>query len=401
MYIVYTNISAMLKNYFKIAWRNIRNNKLFSFLNIFGLATGFTCCLLIALYIVRETSYDHHHKNADRLYEIATTFVKDGKDDPTPNTPAPMAAAMKHEFAEIEETTRIIQLFAEDKTLLQYKPDNNETKSFYETKGFAADSTFFRLFSYQFIEGNPRTCLDAPNTVVLNEELAQKLFGNEGALNKIIKISSNTNGDTSFTVTGVFRPSKKPTQIDARFFISMKGGNLQTFIASQTDMAGNNMFQTFLLLKPGANAKALEAKFPAFVDKYIGTALKNMGFHKKQFLIPVKEMHLYSGLNSNISAVGSIASLYILGSIALFTLLLACINFMNLSTARSSKRSSEVGIRKVLGAEKHSLIKRFIGESILMSFIALFLALAITLLSLPFFSYISGAALLLDLSTQW
>src|SRR5215217_5178873 len=390
----------MLQNYFKIAWRNIKNNKLFSFINIFGLSVGFSCCLLITLYIVHETGYDHHHKNADRLYEVATTFVKDAKNDPMPNTPAPMAAAMKQEFPEIDETTRILQLFAEDKTLLQYKPGNGETKSFYETKGFAADSTFFRLFSYQFIEGNPNTCLNVPNTVVINEEIAQKLFGNERALNKTIKISSNTNGDTSFTVTGVFRPLKKPTQINGRFFISMKGGNLQQFVTAQTDMAGNNMFQTFLLLKPGTNAKALEGKFPAFIDKYVGAALKSMGFYKKQFLIPVKKMHLYSGLKSNISAVGSLDSLYILGSIALFTILLACINFMNLSTARSSKRSSEVGIRKVLGAEKHSLIKQFIGESLLMSLIALLLAFGIAALVLPFFSYISGTELSLDFSAQ-
>jgi putative ABC transport system permease protein len=391
----------MLQNYFKIAWRNIRNNKLFSFLNIFGLSVGFTCCLLIALYIVHETSYDHHHTNAGRLYEIATIFVKDGKEDPKPNTPAPMAAAMKQEFPEIEETTRIVQLFAEDKTLLQYKPDNNEQKSIYETRGFAADSTFFRLFSYQFIEGNPRNCLDAPNTVVLSEEIAKKFFGNEPALNKTIRISSNTNGDSSFTVSGVFRPYNKPTQIDARFFISMKGGNLQQFITGQTDMAGNNMFQTFLLLKPGTNANALQAKFPAFVDKYIGKVLKSMGFYKKQFLIPVKDMHLYPGLDSNISAVGSIASLYILGSIALFTLLLACINFMNLSTARSSKRSSEVGIRKVLGALKGSLVKQFIGESVLMSCIALLLSFVMAFLALPFFSYISGTELVPDISSQW
>jgi putative ABC transport system permease protein len=391
---------TMLKNYFKTAWRSIKSNKLFSFINIFGLSVGFTCCLLITLFILHETTYDHHHKNADRLYEVATTFVKDGKDDPTPNTPAQMAAAMKQEFPEVEESTRILQLF-EDKTLVQYKRSDAEIKSFYETKGFAADSTFFRLFSYQFIAGNPNNCLDEPNTVVINEEIAKKVFGDEPALNKIIKISSNTNGDTSFTVTGVFRPLKTPTQINARFFISMKGGNLQQFIAAQTDMAGNNMFQTFLLLKPGANAKALEAKFPAFVEKYIGSALKSMGFYKKQFLIPVKEMHLYPGLNTNISTVGSLASLYILGSIALFTLLLACINFMNLSTARSSKRSSEVGIRKVLGAEKHSLIKQFIGESVLLSFIALLLAFGIASATLPFFSYISGTELALGFSTQW
>jgi putative ABC transport system permease protein len=391
----------MLQNYLKIAWRNIRNNKLFSFLNIFGLSIGFTCCLLVALYIGHETSYDHHHKNADRLYELATTFVKDGKDDPKPNTPGPMAAAMKQEYPEIEETTRLLQLFAEDKTLLQYKTDNKETKSFYETKGFAADSTFFRLFSYRFLEGDPRTALDAPNSVVINEEIARKLFGNEQALNKIIKISSNTNGDTTFTVTGVFRPSKQPTQIDGRFFISMKGGNIQQFAEGQTDMAGNNMFQTFLLLKAGTSAKALQSKFPAFVDKYIGEALRNMGFYKKQFLIPVKDMHLHSGMDSNISAVGSVTSLYILGSIAVFTLLLACINFMNLSTARSSKRSAEVGIRKVLGAVKGSLVKQFVGESVLMSCIALVLALGIAALSLPFFSYISGTELTINLATQW
>src|SRR5215217_1634788 len=143
------NALTMLKNHLKIAWRNIKSNKLFAFINIFGLSVGFTCCMLITLYILHETSYDHHHRNAEYLYEVATTFVKDGKNELAPNTPAPMAAAMKQEFPEIEETTRLLQLF-EDKTFLQYMPDAGETKSFYETNGFAADSTFFRLFSYQF-----------------------------------------------------------------------------------------------------------------------------------------------------------------------------------------------------------------------------------------------------------
>jgi putative ABC transport system permease protein len=390
----------MFRNYIKIAWRNIKSNKLYSFINIFGLTIGLTCCLLITLYIVHETSYDSYHKNINRLYELATTFVKDGKEDPKPNTPAPMAAAMKQEYPEIMETTRLLTLFAEDKTLIQYQPANEAPKSFYETKGYAADSTFFRLFNYHFIEGNPATCLNEPNTVVLNEEIAKKLFGNETALNKQIKISSNTNGDTTFTVTGVFRPLNKPTQIDARFFISMKGGGLESFITGQSDMAGNNMFQTFFLLKDGADPKALEAKFPAFVQKYIGESLKSLGFYKKQFLIPVRDLHLYSGMDVNISAVGSITSLYVLGSIALFTLLLACINFMNLSTARSSKRSAEVGIRKVLGAERRALIRQFIGESVVMSIVALLFAVLTTAAFLPVFSYLSGAQLKLDLSSD-
>lgn len=391
----------MLRNYIKIAWRNIKSNKLYSFINVFGLTIGLTCCLLITLYIVHETSYDKHHKNIDRLYELATTFVKDGKDDPKPNTPAPMAAAMKQEYPEIMETTRLLALFAEDKTLLQYQPTNETPRSFYETKGYAADSTFFRLFTYNFVEGNPATCLNEPNTVVLSEEIAKKLFGDERALNKVIKISSNSNGDTTFTVTGVFRPAGKPTQIDARFFISMKGGGLESFVSRQTDMAGNNMFTTFFLLKEGTDPKALEAKFPAFVQKYIGESLKAMGFYKKQFLVPVKDLHLYPAMDVNISPVGSITSLYVLGSIALFTLLLACINFMNLSTARSSKRSAEVGIRKVLGAERTGLIRQFIGESVLMSIIALVFARLITLFILPVFSYISGTQLNLSLSSDW
>lgn len=380
----------MIKNYLKIEWRNLMKNKVFSFINVFGLSIGLTCCILIALYIDHESSYDRYHKNIGQLYQLGTVFVKEGKRDKTPNTPAPMAAAMKQEFPEIAQATRIMALFAEDKTLVQYKEDNAPLKSFYETKGFLADSTFFRMFTYNFIEGNPATSLDNPNSVVLNEEIAHKLFGNSPALNKIIRISSNTNGDTNFVVTGVFRPVDKPTQIDASFIVSVKGGLMQGFIDRQTDMVGNNMFNTFLLLKPGTNAKDLETKFPAFVHKYIGEGLAKAGFYKEQFLIPVKDIHLKAGMSSDISAVGSVTYLYILASIAVFTLLIACINFMNLSTARSSKRAAEVGVRKVLGAEKKSLIRQFLGESILMSLIAFLLAIVFVQLLLPSFSAISG-----------
>jgi putative ABC transport system permease protein len=378
-------------------------SKVFSFINIIGLSAGLTCCMLIAVYLFNEINYDKYHKNIDQLYQLATTFVKDGKEDKTPNTPAPMAAAMKQEFPEISETARLMSLFAEDKTLLQYKESNAASKSFYETKGFMADASFFKLFTYNFIAGDAATALKEPNTIVLSEETAKKFFGNQPALNKVIHVNSNTNGEFDFKVTGVYRPIDKPSQIDARFFISIPGGNMEQVIKQQTDMIGNNMFNTFFLLKPGANAKKLEAKFPAFVDKYMGTGLKAAGFYKKQFLIPVKDLHLYSGLSNDMSSVGtvSVTYLYILASIALFTLLIACINFMNLSTARSSKRSAEVGIRKVLGAQKKSLVKQFLGESLLMSMIAFVIALCITKLLLPAFSSVSGRNLSLNFSEQW
>ena len=393
----------MIKNYLKIAWRNLLKNKIFSFINIIGLSVGLTCCMLIAVYLYNEESYDKYHKNIDQLYQLATTFVANGKEDKTPNTPAPMASAMKQEFPEIKETARLMALFAEDKTLLQYKEGNAAPKSFYETKGYVADASFFNLFTYNFIEGEAATALKDPNTIVLSEEIARKFFGNQPALNKLIHVNSNTNGEFDFKVAGVYRPVDKPSQVDARFFISIPGGNMEQMIKQQTDMIGNNMFNTFFLLKPGADAKKLEAKFPSFVNKYMGTGLKLAGFYKKQFLIPVKGLHLYSGMSNDISAVGtvSVTYLYILGSIALFTLLIACINFMNLSTARSSKRSAEVGIRKVLGAQKQSLIKQFLGESLLMSMIAFAIALCVTKLLLPAFSSVSGRNLSLSFSEQW
>jgi putative ABC transport system permease protein len=399
--LVFLKSLKMLRNYLKIAWRNLKRNKVFSFINVFGLAIGLTCCLLISLYIYHETSYDKYHKNADRIVELGTTFYRDGKEEKTPNTPAPMAAAMQQEFPEIEKTTRLMKLFAEDKTLLQYNPSNNAPKSFYETNGYMADPTFFQVFTYNFTEGNPATALEGPNKVVLNEEIAKKFFGNEPALNRTITISSNTNGDTTFTVAGVFKPINKPSQIDARFFLSIRGGHMERFINKQTNMLNNNMFHTFFLLKPGTTAASLQAKFPSFVEKYMKKEMDATKNYKKQFLVPLTDMHLHSGMKANISPVGSMTSLYVLGSIALFTLLIACINFMNLSTARSSKRSAEVGVRKVLGAERSSLIKQFMGESVLLSLIALVFAIVFTSLLLPGFSFVSGRDLNFSFAAHW
>ena len=393
----------MFSNYMKIAWRVFSKNKVFSLINIIGLSTGLVSCMLISIYLWHELSYDRYHKNVKDLYLVGTVFSKDGKEEKTPNTPAPMALAMQREFPEIVSTARTMPLFGDDKTLFQWKQPNGELKSLYETKGYLADPNFFKLFSYHFIEGNASTSLAEPNSIVLSEEMAEQLFGKEAALGKVIHINSSTNGEGDFKVTGVFRPMATPTQIDARFFASIPGGQMEQFIKQQTDMVGNNMFATYLLLHNGADAKRLEAKFPAFVDKYMGIGLKAAGFYKKQFLIPVKGLHLYSGLSNDVNA-GSTASatyLYILGSIALFILLIACINFMNLSTARSSKRSAEVGVRKVLGAQKKSLIWQFIGESVFMSILAFVIALLVTMWLLPYFARISGKNLDAIFAGNW
>ena len=389
----------MIRTYFKIAWNNLRKNKVFSFINIFGLAAGLACCMLITLYIRNEVSYDKYHKHAADIYQLGTNFIREGKETKMSGTPAPVAQAMQFEYPEIEQTTRLLALFNEDKTLLQYNEKNAAPQSFYETKGYIADSAFFRVFTYDFLEGNPATALNEPRTVVLSEEIARKIFGNQPALNKLLHISSGTNGDYDFMVTGVFRPVSKPSHIDARFFLSFKGGEIEQLANRMaTNFANNNMFFTYLQLKPGTDVAALQAKFPAFIDKYAGKDLKAQGFYKKQFLTKLTDIHLYSGMDQNVTPPGSVTYLYILTSIALFTLLIACINFMNLSTARSSKRSAEVGIRKVLGAEKSALVRQFLGESVFMSLIAFVFAFALVWFLLPAFNKLAGKELSLSFS---
>jgi putative ABC transport system permease protein len=380
----------MISNYFKIAWRNLMKNKVFSFINIFGLSIGLTCCMLISLHIYNEMSYDTYHKNGDRIYLLGTDFMMEGKSEPAANSSAPLGKTMKAEFPEIEDQARIMQLFSDDKTLIQHTDASGNTKNFYETKGFVADSNFFKILTYYFKEGNAATALMEPNTVVLNDDIAGKLFGKESALNKVVHISSSTNGDHDFKVTGVYKAPPTPSHIDAHFIMSMRGGRLDRMANDNPSMLNNNMFYTYLLLKNGADAGKLRAKFPGFIQRHLAEELKAAGRQRQYVLAPLKDIYMRAGLKKPITEAGSLTSLYILGSIAILTLLIACINFMNLSTSSSSKRASEVGVRKVLGAEKRSLLWQFLGESLLMAGIALLFAALFTQLLLPLFEKASG-----------
>ena len=383
----------MLSNYLKIAWRNLTKNKVFSFINIVGLAAGLSCCILICLYIYDELSYDTQHKDGSRLYQIGTVFVRPDGETKTAATPYPVADALQLEYPEIESTTRLVGLFVDDKTLLRHDAGPGKSRVFYETKGYLADPAYFSFFNYNFVEGNGAQALKNPNAIVLSEEIARKLFGTQPAINRVIHIESNTNGKGDYTVTGVFRPGSVPSHIDGRFFISFAGGDMAQYVKSQTGMAGNNLFFTYLKLKPGTDARKLEAKLPAFVEKYMRKDLRAASFDKRQFLTAVPDIHLHTDLPYNVTPNGSLTYLYILASIALFTLLIACINFMNLSTARSSKRSGEVGIRKALGAQKGALIRQFLSESLLFSVFAFALAVGFVLLLTPLFEQVSGKTL--------
>ncbi|WP_302868133.1 ABC transporter permease [Mucilaginibacter sp. L3T2-6] len=390
----------MIKSYIKTAWRSMMKNKFFSIVNIFGLSVGLTCCMLIALYLHYETSYDSYHKNIGNLYQVGTmTILKDVKPDKSPFTSPPVAAALKQEYPEIAECTRLLNLFTDKENLVQYTPPTGDKRSFLEGHGFLADASFFKMFDYDFIEGNSNA-LHEPNTAVLSESMAKKIFGNESPINKVLHVTSNMNGDNDYKVTGVFRPKAMPSHIDGNFFLSFAGGGMEKYVQRNNDFARNNMFFTYVLLKPGTSAANLERKLPEFVKKYESVDLQKMGRDKKQFLLPVRDIHLSQEVTNNVTPPASHTYLFVLASIAVFTLLIACINFMNLSTARSSKRSAEVGVRKVLGAEKSTLVRQFLGEAMLMSFIAFLIALLFTYLLLPLFNQLSAKNIILSFSAD-
>jgi putative ABC transport system permease protein len=385
----------MLKVALKIAWRSLMKNKVFSFINIAGLSVGLAACMLIVLYLYHQLSYDSYHANIKRLYQVGGIFVTDGKEERFPCAPGITARNMKQDFPEVQETARMLtfSFFGEYKTLLQYIRQDGTVIEFYEPKGAAADNTFFQLFTYHFVEGEMATALSGPNTVVISNELARKIFGEQPALHKVIHVSSSINGAHDCQVTGVYDPGNIPSHIDAGFIISFYGGGIEDRMKRDgTNMAFDNLYTTYVLLKPGTDPRKVDARFPAFVEKYAGKDLLQSGFGRKDFLLPVREIHLHADMMEMTPSV-SVVSLYILGCIAAFTLLLACINFMNLSTARSSRRSGEVGIRKVLGAMRTSLAGQFLGESLLMAVIAFIFAVLLIVLSSSVFEQISGQRL--------
>jgi len=380
----------MLQNYLKIAFRNLSRNKLFSAINIFGLAAGLAVCLLIMLYIFDELSYDKHHKDADRTYRLA--YIT-GTGENWSAQPAPVAFTMKAEMPEVQEVTRLLKFPDMDKVLLQYQHPQNP-KKFFESNGYYVDSTFFDLFTYDFTYGNGQTALRQPNSLVLSESIAAKLFGNDNPIGKPLKLSLPF-GDFTYTVQAVFKENHK-SHIPAHFFLSMRNSDVGAWIPNWTSWATNNIFHTYVKLKPGTDAHAFEKRLAAFMDRHQGPELKKAGMTKGSFIQHMPDIYLHSSIGNEIAPNGNIRYLYIMGSIAAFILVIACINFMNLSTARSEKRAREVGVRKVIGAGRASLIHQFLGESFLLCLIALAIALFLTQALIPLFNQLTQKQLTLS-----
>jgi len=376
----------MLKNYLKVAFRSLSRNKVFSIINIFGLSIGLTTCLLILTYIVSESGYDRQNKDAGLIYRVVSvgSTTNGTEEKGWAGAPAPLAGALKADLPEIALATRLLKFPMTDKLLLTARTEK-EKKQFYEANGYYVDSTFFRIFTYDFRYGNASASLDRPNSIVLSEELAQKLFGNENPVGQPVTIGQPS-GSYEYTVSGVFLDKHRKSHIPAHFFMSMRNNDVGAWVQTSTNWATTSIFHTYIRLKATSDLAAFQRKLNTDIDRYAAADLKAFGVQRHFVLQPLTSIYLHSNLGYEVAATGNATTLYVLGCIAAFVLLIACINFMNLSTARSAKRAKEVGVRKVLGAEKHSLIAQFLGESILMSGLALLLAVGLTRLLLPIFN---------------
>ncbi|HLK27720.1 MAG TPA: ABC transporter permease [Puia sp.] len=361
-------------------------NKTFSFINIIGLAIGTLCCLYIILYVQDQYSYDKQHDRAEDIYRINTIWKVQNDKGNWATVTAPVAPAMQNDYPEVEQYARIIPGVGMSHHLLRYKG-----KSIYEDDMAYADSTLFDMFNFHFNYGNAKNALSSPNSVVLMKSVSEKLFGKENPVGKIILID-NGFGKNDFTVKAVIDESLGKSNIHADFFVSMNSGGYGGYFTNENSWAGSNVVISYVKLRPHTNAAALEKKFPSFLKKYGEAQLKSLGMEKQFYLQPVKTIHTTTGFKGlELTKPISPEFLYILILIAALIQIIACINFMNLSTARASKRAKEVGVRKVIGAVKSDLIKQFLSESFLLSLICVMIALPLLALLLPYLNMITQA----------
>lgn len=384
----------MFRNYFKIAFRNLWRNKGFSAINITGLAIGIATCLIIMLFVNNELSYDRFNEKADRIVRISFQGNVQGQKMNEASVMAPVARTLKADFPEVIEATRI-RTYGKPKLVYADKVFKDDVFAF-------VDSNFFRVFTLPLIKGDAGTALTEPNSIVITKAVAEKYFGKGDPIGKVISFKDGKNAPCK--VTGMI--DKVPVNAHFRFDIFASMASLPE---SREDSWMSSNFYTYLVLADGYDYKKLEARLPSVVDKYIGPQMQAaMGVSLSDFrsrgndisfhLQPLTDIHLHSDIPNDLSVAGDIRYVYIFGAIALFMLLIACINFMNLSTAGASRRSKEVGVRKVMGSLKLQLVRQFIFESVIVTAIAMLLAILLMYLALPFFNSLSGKELSLNFS---
>lgn len=365
----------MFKNYLKIAYRNLVKQKFYSVINIFGLSLGIASCILILSYIGYELSYDGYHTNADNIFRIVSKRTVSGQTSELARSPAPVGPTMVEELPEVMNAVRFSPTV---KRVFAY-----QDKTFFEEGVLYADQSMFDVFSFEMIEGDPKTALEVPFTMVFTEKTAEKYFGDESPVGKII----NWDNKFDYRVTGVV----KDPPPNSHFTFSALA-SFATFIKYDPRIGSWNggSFQTYLLLQENTSIDKFQQKMKEFHEKYLGPALEERGIELETYLQPLKSIHLHSHVQYELGENGDIRLIYAFWAIAVIVLLIACINFMNLSTARSAGREKEVGMRKVLGAQRTKLIAQFLGESFVYALLSLILGILLARLFLPYFSALAG-----------
>lgn len=368
----------MIKNLVLVALRNLKRDKWYSLLNILGLAIGISFSLLLIFYIIDELSYDRYNEKADRIYRV-NAYVKEADKDTMrwAITPFPMAEALSKDYPEVEEAVRFFG--AGGGSDIMYK---NGDQRLYENKVFFADSNVFKVFTHKFMEGSPQTALVAPNSMVLTQSVAEKFFGkNKSYVGKTLE---NVNGDV-YKITAVIKDVPKNSHLLFNILISRS-----SLPADFANNWGGFGFYTYVLLKPNTSAAAFEKKLLPVYDKYLASIFAQFNIKMRFGIIPVTAIHLHADTDNEPEELGSMSYIYIFAAVAFFMLLIACINYMNLTTARSARRAKEIGIRKVAGSTQKQLVAQFLVESVVTACFALLLSIGIIALLLPAFNTISG-----------
>jgi putative ABC transport system permease protein len=386
----------MFRNYLKIAYRNLVKYKFISFVNLFGLTVGLTCCLLILSYILNELSYDRYNKNADNIYRVTRSFNnQDGVVSLTLSTISPpFGYYFPTDFPEIQKMTRLLD---NGITPLRYKE-----KLFNEKGVFFADENLFDVFTVKVLKGNPQTALRDPFSIMLTEETAKKYFGDEDPMDKTIRY----NNQLELKVTGIYKAFPHNAHLHPGMLVSFNTLRDSTIYGEKNLRTnwGNNSFFTYLLLPPNYNTKNMMARFPEFLDKrmagqeYVG---KQASKFTKLDLQKLTDIHLYSHTDYEAEPNSDMSRVYIFSAIALFILLIASINYMNLSTARSVLRAREIGIRKVIGADKKGLVLQFISESVLITWVSILLAAGLLYFAMAWLNKVSGLHLDPGILMKW
>jgi putative ABC transport system permease protein len=384
----------MLKNFFKVALRNLLKRKAYTLINILGLATGMAVCLLIVLFVQSELSFDKQHEKAKDVYRLVLDRIYPGRTTSYAFIPQSIGAAVKAEFPEVKESVRLYSFTGDNGNFFLRIGD----KVFEEKRVFAADSNFFRVFSAKMLKGDAAAALMKPNSVVINETTAKKYFGSvDAAFNKTFETDGNNNN--VFQIAAICADWPENSHFLFDILISTTG-----FEFTRELNYINFAAYTYLLLNPGTSAKSLESKFPVIIKKYVaGDVEKRFAENFDQFikegngyhyhLQPLQKIHLISNMEGELGANGNMTAVYIFSIIAIFILFLACINFINLATARSVERAREVGIRKTFGSERKALVGQFLIESTVISFISVIVAFGLIALLLPLFNQLSGKSL--------